>query len=165
MALVLFSHFSLGLGGAAGTLVFSGWACAQAQASYRTDGGLEFLLGMGYGGYASTSMFGEGESGQGPFFRATISKDLGGRCCGGPPGVIFGFIFAALQDDYTDAWRHPWAFQAGISVPLMVRHQPSDFSLQLGQIYTTINIGNKPSSGFTLTSVGLGLDLWFLNWE
>ena len=172
MALFLFSHFSLGLGGAGGTLIFSGWASAQAQGQYRTDSGLGVLLGAGYGRYASTSMFGEGELGQGPFFRTAISKDLGWRCCGGPPGVMFGFTLAAFQEKTYPPpdqrivwrWRCPWAFQAGFSVPLVMEQDVPDSSWRWGQIYTTFNLG-PVADGFTLTSVGLGLDLWLLNWK
>ncbi|MEO0181012.1 MAG: hypothetical protein ABIN54_06885 [candidate division WOR-3 bacterium] len=178
LTVLLISFTQIG-GGVEGSLfVISGSGSAFLTSKFSQTPSKYFQIDAGYTRHYTASAFvpGSDYSAQGGMFKITHHWQQLGSWCGcvfsGRRGFYIGFESAVLYggraglDEKNEYLL--LAGNAGITAPLCVRHWISD-TLQtvdikdFGEFFLEISVGNVDEH-FTLTSIGLGFNLWLFKW-
>lgn len=172
--LLIVSEKALGLGAEVSPLLIAGGSVSftlnsrfqtSPSSSFHVDAGYIYYTlkgsmvigGMdcsGHGGIIRTSQYWEG-----PKMGCCIGSNMG-FFVGASTAAIYGGPYGGGQEK---RWYWLLAGQVGISVPLSHLSSSSGNRVKIGDLFLEFRGGNV-NEGFTLTSLGLGFNLWLFKW-
>ncbi len=171
LSLLLISETAIGLGAEVSTLLLAaGSASFTLNSRFQTTPSSYLQIEAGYLGYTMVPIgYGMDYSGHGGIIKASQHwKGPPVGCCAGgnmdffvgaSAVVICGGPCGGGQEKH---WYWLLAGQVGVSFPLSHLSSGGD-RVKIGDLFLEFRGGNV-NKGFTLTSLGLGFNLWLFKW-